>query len=112
MSSTTARSAPPIIPAAGGEDPVVGPDEHRGAARHLDRDRLAVGAHAGIDDGEDHPGTGVLHRPGEGQATGAHVERRDLVGEVDDVDPGRELADDRLHDADELVARCRSRTGR
>ena len=54
---------------------------------------------------------------GQREPAGAHVERRDVVGEVDDADVRRDVADHRLHDADELVGepvvgeearRCRS----
>src|SRR5690606_21395206 len=83
--------------------PVVGADQHRGAVRDLDRHPAPVGADARVHHGEDHPGAQVLHRPGQGQPAGAHVEGRDVVGDVDDGDLGAELPDHRVDDADELV---------
>ena len=62
----------------------------------------------GIDHAEDDAGGQVGDRPGQCQAAGAHVERGDLVGQVDDRDVRRELVDDRLDHPDELVDRAAS----
>ena len=49
------------------------------------------------------PGQRYLHRAGQHQAGTAHVERGDLVAQVDDAHVGRQGPDDRLEHPDELV---------
>ena len=52
----------------------------------LDAEQPAVGADAGIDDGEhDRARREVLDGPDEGQGPGLHVVGRDLVAEVDEA---------------------------
>ena len=82
---------------------VVGPDEHALAVGDLDRDRLATAADARVDDGEDDTARDVGDAAGQRQAAGAHVERGDVVGQVDRLGVRSDVADDRLDDADELV---------
>ena len=68
------------------EQPVVGTDEE--PAFDLDRDAPPLGADARIDDCEHHAVGQVLHRPHERERPGAHVERGDVVGDVDDPQIG------------------------
>ena len=89
-----------------GEYAVVGTDEHTSATAHLDRHRVAQRAHARVDHAEHHALRHVGDGPGERQAARPDVERRDLVGEVDDQRVRRQVAQHRLHHADELVARA------
>ncbi len=86
------------------QETVVGSDHHAGTARDLDRDGTAVGADARIDDREHDARRHVPDASGERECSGANVVRRDLMGEVDDADVRRDVADHGLHDADELVA--------
>ena len=86
-----------------GEQAVVGADQHALAAGHLDGHARRAGPHAGVDDGEHDARRHVPDAAGEGERAGAHVVRRDVVGEVDDPCVRREVADDGLHDADGLV---------
>ena len=86
------------------QETVVGSDHHAGTAGDLDRDRTAVGADARIDDREHDTRWHVADAPRERECSGANVVRRDLMGEVDDFDVWRDVADHGLHDADELVA--------
>ena len=87
----------------GGEQPVVGSDEHRLAVADLDGDGAPIGADAGIDHREHDARREVLRAAGEREAAAANVVGLDLVREVDDGDLGGDRADHRLHDADELV---------
>ena len=65
------------------EQAVVRPDQHAGAAGHLDGDRPAGGADARVDDRQ-HDALGTYgDRPGEGQRAAADVVGPDAVGEVD-----------------------------
>ncbi len=86
-----------------GQQPVVGPDEHALAVGDLDRDRLAAAADTRVDHGEDHPTREVRNATGQRQAAGAHVERCDLVRQVDRVRMRCDVVDDRLDHTDELV---------
>ena len=70
----------------------------------LDRDATAVGADARIDDREHHALGEVLHRPDERESTGADVERRHVVGDVDDPEMRGDIEHDGVTHADELVS--------
>ena len=101
LSSTTIRPRPAEHGDGRREQAVVGADEE--AALDLDRDAAPVGADAGIDDRE-HDAVGqVLHRPHQRERTGPDVERRDVVGDVDDPQVGRHVEHHRVAHADELV---------
>ena len=83
------------------EQPVVGPDEH--GVLDLDRDATPVGADPGIDDREHDTLGQVLDRPHERQRARPHVERRDVVGDVDDPQLGSDVEHHRVAHAHELV---------
>ena len=83
------------------EQPVVRTEEDAGL--RLDRDRPPVGADSGVDDREHDPFGQVLHRAHERECAGPDVVRRDVVGDVDDRELGREAEHHCLADADELV---------
>ena len=86
----------------GGQEAVVGADERGGGGG--DGEEAAVGADAGVDDGEHHTAVGeVLHGAHEGEPAGPHVVGRQVVGDVDDAQTGREAQHHGLADADELV---------
>ena len=57
-----------------------------------------------IDDREVHGRRHVLQRAAQDERAGAHVVAGDAVGDVDDPDVGRDLRDDPVADADEVVA--------
>ena len=76
----------------GEEESVVGADEDGAGGGDLDGDRPPGGAHAGVDDGEDHAGRQPRRGPPEGERPGPHVVGRDLVGDVDDGTPGARVA--------------------
>ena len=101
--SSTARSAPPTIATAGASRPLSGPTSTPAPPATSIASAAARRADAGIDDGEHDALGDVRDRPGERQRAAAHVERADAVGQVDDRDVRRHVADDRLDDADELV---------
>ena len=85
-----------------GEQAVVGAEQH--AAGHLHADQAAAGAHARVDDRDDHAVVGqVLHRPHQHERARPHVVGRDLVADVEDAHVGREAEHDRLAHPDELV---------
>ena len=86
-----------------GEQPVVGADEVALPVADLHGDGAPLGADAGVDDRQHHARAQVLRGAAQREAAGPHVVGGDLVGEVDDGDVRRDLADHRLHDADELV---------
>ena len=72
---------------AGASRPLSGPTKRGRLA--LDGDEAPVGADARVDDREHDGALGeVLHRAHEGERAGAHVVRRQLVGEVDDRESG------------------------
>ena len=100
MISTT-RSGPAEHRDRRRQQPVVGTDQHR--VLDFDGDATSIGADPGIDDREHHPFGQVLHRPHQCERTGADVESRDLVGDVDDAQVGRDVEHDRVTDTDELV---------
>ena len=90
-----------------GQQPVVRPDEDRGAVAHLDRHRSAVGADPGIDDGEHHARRQVLR--GCAPASGRRPARRAaaiswLMSITTTGGAIWRITD--LHDADELVGRA------
>ena len=84
-----------------GEEPVVGPDEI--PVLDLDRDTAPLAADTGIDDRQHDPLRQVLHGAHERERAGAHVERRDVMGDVDDPRRGRDVEDHGVADAHELV---------
>ncbi len=102
--SSTARSAPPAIATAGASNPLSGPTTTPAPSATSIATGASVGADAGIDDREHDARWHVPDAPGERERSTADVERRDLVGEIDDADVRCDVADHRLHDADELVA--------
>ncbi len=80
----------------------------QGAARrdpYLDADAPACGADAWVDDGEHDAGAEVWYGPHQSVAPGPDVERRYVVGEVDDHGARGTRRDHGVDDADELV-RC------
>ena len=101
--STTARSRAAGHRDRWGEQSVVGTDEHAFAVGDFDGDRLACAADPRIDDAEHDAAREVRDASGQRQAAGAHVERCDLVGEVDDAGVRSDVVDDCFDDADELV---------
>ncbi len=62
-------------------------------------------AHTRIDHRQHDAGSEIRHRPHQGMATRPDVERRDLVGQVDDGDARRRRYQDGVDHTDELV-RC------
>ena len=90
----------------GHEQPVVGPDEPQrraGGLGDLQSDAASIGADARIDDAEHHSGPEVRHRPHQGVTPRPDVERRHVMGQVDDGRPGCTRRNDRVHHAGELV---------
>ena len=85
----------------GREEPVVGTDEH--AVLHLDGDAPSLGSDPGIDDREHEPFGEVLHRSRERERTGAHVERCNVVRDVEHAQLRCEVGHHRVADTDELV---------
>jgi len=70
--------------------------------RHLHGHGPTVGAHAGVDHGQDHPGPGIAP-PARAPVNRPHVVRQDIVGDVDHGRGGRHRPDHGLDHADELV---------
>ena len=101
--SSTARSAPPAIATAGASSPLSGPMITPAPSATSIATARASGADARIDDRQHDAARHVRDAPRQRERTGADVERRDLVGEVDDGDVRCEVTDDRLDHADELV---------
>jgi hypothetical protein len=83
------------------QQPVVGPDEQ--PALHLDRDATPIGADPRVDDRQHHAVGEVLDRAHERERAGPHVERRDVVGHVDDAQVRDHVEHHRMADTDELV---------
>ena len=87
----------------GSEEPVVRADQHAFALCHLDGDGDSVGRDAGVDHRHDDAARDIRDAPRERQAAGPHVERRDVVREVDRDDVRCDVSDHRLENTDELV---------
>ena len=68
--STTARPAPPAMATAGARRPLSGPTSTPSPPPTSTADGPAVGAHAGVDDGEHDPARHVLDAAGQGQRAG------------------------------------------
>ena len=85
---------------------VVRSDEHAFAIANLDGNGQPVGANARIDNRQHDARRHVRNGSGEGERSGAHIERGHLVGDVDDGDMVGEIAHDALDDPDELIDRA------
>ena len=109
---STASATPPNRSAAGDEQAVVGPDQQPALLGGPQRQRPSLGADVGVDDGEVHAGGHVRQRPREHRGARPHVLARDAVREVDDARVRADPGDHAVDDADELVGRARSPTGR
>ena len=66
----------------------------------------ALGANAGIDDGEEHTRGQELRSPGQGQRTGPDVVGGNVVGDIDDLGVRARAPDDGLAHTDEQSS-CR-----
>jgi hypothetical protein len=85
------------------EQPVVRPD-HEGARGRLQREREALAADAGIDDGKVHRLLGhVRNGAAQRERPRGDVLTQDRVRQVDHVHVGRDSRDHAVTDADELV---------
>ena len=85
------------------QHPVVRADEDSPPAGDGDRDRTATRADSRVDDGEHDTLRDVRDAAGEGERAGPHVERRNLVGEIEHRYVRGDVGDDTLNDTDELV---------
>ena len=109
--SSTARSAPPAIATAGASSPLSGPiTTPAPPATSIATARRSVPT-PGIDDREHDARRHVPDAAGERERSGANVERRDLVGEIDDADVRRDVADHRTSRRRRTRRGCRSRSG-
>ena len=102
FSSSHAPAMPPSRSAAGHEQPVVRPDVEP-AVRAAQRQRLPLGADAGIDDRQVHALRHVRKRAGEDERSLEHLLRLDAVGDVDDVRVRRDPLHHPVTRADEVV---------
>ena len=82
------------------EQPVVGTEEDAGTIGHLDADQATITPGTGIDARDHHAFGEIRNGARQRQRRGAHVERRDVVRQIDDRDVRSLLADDGLHHAD------------
>ena len=101
--SSTARSAPPAMAAAGASSPLSGPTSTPSPSAISTATARRSVPTPGSTTASTTPARHVLDGPHQGERRRPGRRGADLVGEVDDGDVAGEIADDGLHDADELV---------
>ena len=97
-----ASAMPPILSAAGTSKPLSGADVEPAVAASQ-RDRLPLGPHTGVDDGEMNALGHVRQRVSQHERALQDLLRIDAVGDVDDLDLGRDPLHDAVARADEVV---------